>query len=305
MLILWVLLRFVAPEHVQPFYPPGSQPNFGHLKAYVVEWALNALVWSLIAISHRKLERLLDISDSAPSTSRRVGLVFVGYVGVLFFFGGLYESIYRDNPESFLFASEIAAKETDQFVAKARSTLTSLQDESRSTNVLVNYLDADPPMRTTKCPRPFPCAEFQIDYSTFLFYADGPPDGESGPDLWRLYSLGRNGTTWDLALRGYQSGDDVVTAKKARAMAEDLDRRLSQGVSVFSKYVNKDPSVKAQLWSFWDFLYFSGITLTTVGYGDILPNSTPVRMVVLSEVLMGLFLLGYMINVISIRSGQR
>lgn len=34
------------------------------------------------------------------------------------------------------------------------------------------------------------------------------------------------------------------------------------------------------VWSYWDFVYFSTVTQTTVGYGDIVPNSTSVRALV-------------------------
>jgi hypothetical protein len=41
-----------------------------------------------------------------------------------------------------------------------------------------------------------------------------------------------------------------------------------------------------------DFLYFSAVTITTVGYGDILPNSTRVRTLVMLESLLGLVCMG-------------
>jgi hypothetical protein len=50
-------------------------------------------------------------------------------------------------------------------------------------------------------------------------------------------------------------------------------------------------------WTAYDFLYFSIITQTTVGYGDILPNCTRVRKLVTAQVLIGLFLLAVFINV--------
>jgi hypothetical protein len=52
------------------------------------------------------------------------------------------------------------------------------------------------------------------------------------------------------------------------------------------------------VWSFWDFLYFSVITQTTVGYGDILPNSTSVRMVVVLQILIAYVILVVLLNVV-------
>jgi voltage-gated potassium channel len=48
--------------------------------------------------------------------------------------------------------------------------------------------------------------------------------------------------------------------------------------------------------SFWDFLYFSTITQSSTGYGDILPNGRLVRMVVTLQIILGLFVLGIVIT---------
>jgi hypothetical protein len=48
-----------------------------------------------------------------------------------------------------------------------------------------------------------------------------------------------------------------------------------------------------------DFLYFSTITQSTVGYGDILPNSTSVRGVVMFQCILSLGLVSFVIAVIA------
>src|SRR5947209_7755645 len=58
----------------------------------------------------------------------------------------------------------------------------------------------------------------------------------------------------------------------------------------------QEPDIPEQIWSYWDFLYFSIITITTVGYGDILPNSTKVRIWVILEILLGSILLIVLVN---------
>ena len=51
-----------------------------------------------------------------------------------------------------------------------------------------------------------------------------------------------------------------------------------------------------------DFLYFSTVTITTLGYGDILPNSTCIRVLVMIETLLGIVVLGLFISCVF--SGQ-
>jgi hypothetical protein len=55
-------------------------------------------------------------------------------------------------------------------------------------------------------------------------------------------------------------------------------------------------STTPDIWNMIDFLYFSTITQTTVGYGDMLPNSTSVRLAVMIQVLLGLLFVGIVIN---------
>ncbi|WP_432666786.1 potassium channel family protein [Wukongibacter baidiensis] len=45
-----------------------------------------------------------------------------------------------------------------------------------------------------------------------------------------------------------------------------------------------------------DFLYFSAVTITTLGYGDILPNSTIIRCMVMLQTLSGLIIIGIFIS---------
>lgn len=42
----------------------------------------------------------------------------------------------------------------------------------------------------------------------------------------------------------------------------------------------------------WNFMYFSAVTITTLGYGDILPNSTTVRILVMIETVFGVIIIG-------------
>jgi len=53
--------------------------------------------------------------------------------------------------------------------------------------------------------------------------------------------------------------------------------------------------------TYFRMLYLSLVTITTVGYGDVVPITTKTRLFVGSEAILGLVLLGLLINVISVK----
>jgi len=54
-----------------------------------------------------------------------------------------------------------------------------------------------------------------------------------------------------------------------------------------------------------DTLYFSIVTFTTLGYGDVLPESVPAKMLVASEVVLGYMALGGVLSIMSTKMGTR
>ncbi len=77
------------------------------------------------------------------------------------------------------------------------------------------------------------------------------------------------------------------SAAQARIPAE-LDSLVSQARELTQELA----SVLTPL----DFIYFSLITMSTLGYGDILPNSVFVRGLVILQVLTGMFLVVVVVN---------
>jgi hypothetical protein len=51
-------------------------------------------------------------------------------------------------------------------------------------------------------------------------------------------------------------------------------------------------------WEFFDFCYFSTITLTTLGYGDIVPNSRWARMLVMCQAFFGIGYIAFNIQLL-------
>jgi len=52
-------------------------------------------------------------------------------------------------------------------------------------------------------------------------------------------------------------------------------------------------------------VYYSVVTFTTLGYGDVLPGSTPAQLLAVSEVILGYFSLGGMMSILSDKIARR
>ena len=65
-------------------------------------------------------------------------------------------------------------------------------------------------------------------------------------------------------------------------------------LKVFSEVYNR----RDYSYRYWDFFYFSAVALTTIGYGDILPNSTTVRVLVAIEAILGVAVITAIIGMI-------
>ncbi len=57
-------------------------------------------------------------------------------------------------------------------------------------------------------------------------------------------------------------------------------------------------SPQPTIWRYLDFVYFSTVTQSTVGYGDILPNSAAVRSIVVLQLIWAYALLVYILNLV-------
>ena len=52
-------------------------------------------------------------------------------------------------------------------------------------------------------------------------------------------------------------------------------------------------------------MYFSVVTLTTLGFGDVLPASVSAQVVVIAEVIIGYMMLGGLLSIFATKMGRR
>ncbi|GBF34622.1 potassium channel protein [Desulfocucumis palustris] len=87
-------------------------------------------------------------------------------------------------------------------------------------------------------------------------------------------------------------GEHIVETKELYWIIKDSFVALDENSPIILEKVARG----SYSYSFWDFAYFSAITITTLGYGDILPNNTIVRTIVIIELLFGLAMSGLFLS---------
>jgi hypothetical protein len=90
----------------------------------------------------------------------------------------------------------------------------------------------------------------------------------------------------------------LITLSNTKQFEKEIDSIFSPSTEMYSKILleirnrfKSAQSARQSLWKFIDFVYFSTVTQTTLGYGDILPNSAVVRMFVIIQVISGILII--------------
>lgn len=240
--------------------------------------------------------------------------VFVFYSVSLFVFAGIYYWVYRRSPDSFAFGSDIATSKRRNIKTphladredfeKLNKLLDEFYKEVDESNEPVICENMEPdytngvsmwkspyPISTLATPNRIYCIETILSvmgHHHYINYIIKDRQNESViykknikhffDTLFDPFGLPQNRTEWKL----------MTNAIKAYA---------SDSLNLYNKHFTEVDIGIVPIWSFWDFLYFSTITQGTVGYGDILPNSTKVRMIVMLQTIITVFLLVVIINV--------
>jgi hypothetical protein len=83
------------------------------------------------------------------------------------------------------------------------------------------------------------------------------------------------------------------TIQDFKSLIADYKSYLETEIDVIDVFLANQLYGSKKMWNWIDFLYFSTITQTTVGYGDILPNTPTVRLFVIIQCIASVFLVGF------------
>jgi hypothetical protein len=234
---------------------------------------------------------------TATQRGRAIAII-VGYIGMIFCFSGVYYGLHRQDPQAFRFTSGASVLKADDTFQNYfgllqdvhyRLFLLSLLDAYPKAGAHAirkpdEWVDIDDKRRvkftvisntktnitnetTITLPKILPAPFLYIkDGDKEVQFSSGPYSGGPYPQLLML----SHGTTEDM-FKGHLS-DLISFYEKERINLRSLI---------------ESSSLSDSSWDFLDFIYFSSVTMTTLGYGDIVPNKRITRLCVTAQSVCG------------------
>lgn len=218
--------------------------------------------------------------------------IFYVFLQSIMIFGAAYSWLYIRNHQHFVFNSEIARRQLEVSRAEWERNLF----RSRRLKALISDLIAGIVEReVTILPESAPGEVVLSSGYTYKFKVSS--NGFSLPILYLEVSDDNNNVV-DIHVDGSffrglpVSGPQFLEV--SRRYVNELEA-ICNGLEKSLSAVAPEPS---WIWGAWDFLYFSVVIQTTIGLGDILPNSTLIRKLVILQTLIGYGILIVLLNLV-------
>lgn len=276
-----------------------------------------------ISITALVLSIIFSVISYTAWTSRfkKVAILFVSYICLIVSFSYVYYLIYQHDPNSFVFNDSIRLARKDSVDKQLEEELEQKKEGimllGKLHNLIkdhenkIHFIDGGPFHTLVK----FSDDEFIYEFDLF----QGPARGKSFGDIvapHRLYIYRHDSVAWhsthnwnidvyyptDVNDKDRISKIDKIllptNIEQYIAWVEALSDETKEDIARISGIKDSPTDIISNYWSLIDFVYFSVITQTTVGFGDILPNNSIVRTAVVIQILLGLFILVILIGVI-------
>jgi hypothetical protein len=214
-----------------------------------------------------------------------------------FAFAGIYFMIYRRKRGHFAFNIEILRQQSESKEVLFEQTAERLR------GVHSAFLELETRLKANEEPEDLQTkTSVRLDSGvvcTVAIYSYPPHGGEcpkfevsdvKGKKIFEFNTYG-SWSKWTGPPRPKTAKDWLDTLPGVLAVLQKQEKSIARRVESLS---TSAPDV----WSYLDFVYFSTIVQTTVGFGDILPNSTIVRMVVATQIVVGYALLVVVLNIV-------
>jgi hypothetical protein len=243
---------------------------------------------------------------------------FTIYAIFFFVFAGIYYVIFKADPNNFLFNFDIIKSRTSRLTAPIEKEIS---DAQLKIDIYREFLNQPFTIRKLKKNNGQEIRIVTTHYVfKYWFKSTGRGNSFSLHSGYEYFPLSKGAAELDsqeateltqhFLLECMGSDDKLESTDEGEFAVKSIDESFQNVRNCFSFCVaeledslidHRNSLVKLQrptpqIWSYWDFLYFSVITQTTVGYGDILPNSTLIRMVVSAQLIISLMILTILIS---------
>jgi hypothetical protein len=231
------------------------------------------------------------------------------YLGSVFLFGGLYFLLFLRNPATFAFTADILSAQATTLRLGTRRDSVTAELQIGLLQRLVDTL-ARLPGSTPLGNRPSPAgpeAIFRVggrEYSSVRSTRDSSGSGAVDSPGEIEVRQDDGGVITRIELSSGKLDVTPASAGELHDQVQDLIGFLREQLSRSHDLVRRLPTVVRPSWGYVDFVYFSAITQLTVGYGDILPNTTLVRVLVIVQSLVAVLMLVLVINLVAAGGGQ-
>lgn len=189
-------------------------------------------------------------------SNRRLVWIFLFYIIFWLLFSIAYYIIHQSDPNSFVFNKEILESRRIDYKSDIKARI---QYFDKEIDFLYSFLDA---------------LENETDDSLII----EKHNEVQGPEVY--LSPGFVGMNKTSKIKINKRISEIKNEKK----------------SYIEKLHNNDKWESSEAWGYIDFMYFSLVTQTTLGYGDIMPNNRLVRGVVTFQLIISLILVVFFVS---------
>jgi hypothetical protein len=222
----------------------------------------------------------------AGSRLRALLVIFLVFCVSILFFAEIYLQVYLVSPSSFAMNSDIAAAQHAQWLDTLHARRRNKYHAAYVFSYLVEAIDnGKQPRITATYPNGAPREAELTAHGLLYHFVDTPKRHETKLTITADQRL-ENIYFLEAPLRNTSKLNSKIGIQSLWEWAfASIDDIISEYNEI------------GMPWRYPDFLYFSAITATTVGYGDMLPNATSIRMIVTSQVVFTSFIVMVAINV--------
>jgi len=238
----------------------------------------------------------LALNPSIPNRSQILFddllIVFGFFVVSILVFGILYQYLYKTDALHFLFNEAISQRQKQVVQSESTHELALLAKKI----VLMSELLAALVERKASVLEESAPYETTLPTGVRYSFLQMPGPGASLPGVFmKVVDAGGTILLGDCFIpygRCPQNSEEFITV--ARVGIKNCSRRSLE----LEQRIASIPTDSPKVWSIMDFIYFSTIIQATVGLGDILPNSSLVRLLVVLQVLIGYGILMVALNMV-------